>query len=159
MGMPPRRTQSEAFRVVANIEALRCEAQAELSQKIEVDPVWWSPSGFSEEASQMPKTRPPYAPEFRRQMVELVRAGRDPAELAREFEPTAQSISHWVAQADRQEGRREEKGNRLSAAEREELARLRRENKQLRLERDILSRAAAWFARETGAIPPGSSNS
>jgi transposase-like protein len=47
----------------------------------------------------------------------------------------------------------------LSAAEREELARLRREIKQLRLERDILSRAAAWFARETGAIPPGSSNS
>jgi transposase len=128
-------------------------------KQIEVDPVWWSPSGFSEEASQMPKTRPPYAPEFRRQMVELVRAGRDPAELAREFEPTAQSISHWVAQADRQEGRREEKGNGLSAAEREELARLRRENKQLRLERDILSRAAAWFARETGAIPPGSSNS
>ena len=72
---------------------------------------------------------------------------------------TRQSISHWVAQADRQEGRREEKGNGLSAAEREELARLRRENKQLRLERDILSRAAAWFARETGAIPPGSSNS
>ena len=107
----------------------------------------------------MPKTRPPYAPEFRRQMVELVRAGRDPAELAREFEPTAQSISHWVAQADRQEGRQEEKGNGLSAAEREELARLRRENKQLRPERDILSRAAAWFARETGAIPPGSSNS
>src|SRR5712671_5853868 len=70
----------------------------------------------------MPKTRPPYAPEFRRQMVDLVRAGRDPAELAREFEPTAQSISHWVAQADRQEGRREEKGNGLSAAEREELA-------------------------------------
>ncbi|HMD62894.1 MAG TPA: hypothetical protein VKF83_02830 [Stellaceae bacterium] len=50
-------------------------------------------------------------------------------------------------------------GNGLSAAEREELARLRRENKQLRLERDIRSRAAAWFARETGAIPPGSSNS
>jgi transposase-like protein len=46
----------------------------------------------------MPKTRPPYPPEFRRQMVELVHAGRDPAELAREFEPTAQSISHWVAQ-------------------------------------------------------------
>src|SRR5260370_1273905 len=80
----------------------------------------------------MPKTRPPYAPEFRRQMVDLVRAGRDPAELAREFEPTAQSISHWVAQADRQEGRREEKGNGLAAAEREELARLRRDTKQLR---------------------------
>ena len=107
----------------------------------------------------MPTTRPPYSPEFRRQMVELVHAGRDPAELAREFEPTAQSISHWVAQADRQEGRQEEKGNGLSAAEGEELARLRRENKQLQLERDILSRAAAWFARETGAIPSGSSNS
>ena len=89
------------------------------------------------------------------------KAGRDPAELAREFEPTAQSISHWVAQADRQEGRREEKcgGGGLTAAERDELARLRRENKQLRLERDILSRAAAWFARETGTIPSGSSSS
>ena len=50
----------------------------------------------------MPKTRPPYSPEFRRQMVDLVRAGCDPAELAREFEPTARPISHWVAQADRQ---------------------------------------------------------
>src|SRR4030088_209139 len=107
----------------------------------------------------MPKTRPPYSPDFRRQRVDMVGAGRDPAGLAREFEPTAQSISHWVAQADRQEGRREGEGNGLSAAEREELARLRRENKQLRLERDILSRAAAWFARGTGAIPPGSSNS
>ena len=87
----------------------------------------------------MPKTRLPYSPEFRRQMVDLVRAGRDPADLAREFEPTAQSISHWVAQADRQGGRREEKGGGLTAAERNELARLRRENKQLRLERDILS--------------------
>jgi transposase len=75
----------------------------------------------------MPKTRPPYSPEFRRQMVDLVRAGRDPADLAREFEPTAQSISHSVAQADRQEGRREEKGGGLTAAERDELARLRRE--------------------------------
>src|SRR5712671_4121713 len=75
----------------------------------------------------MPKTRPPYSPEFRRQMVDLVRAGRDPAELAREFEPTAQSISHWVAQADRQEGRREEKGGGLTAAERDELVRLRRD--------------------------------
>src|SRR5215469_2261183 len=104
----------------------------------------------------MPKTRPPYSPEFRRQMV---RAGCDPAELAREFEPTARSISHWAAQADRQEGRREEKGGGLTTAECDELARLRRENKQLRLERDILSRAAVWFARETGTIPSGSSSS
>jgi transposase len=91
---------------------------------------------------------PPYSPKFRRQIVDLVRAGRDPADLAREFEPTAQAIRKWVVQADRQEGRREEKTGGLSTAEREELARLRRENKQLRVERDILSRAAAWFARE-----------
>jgi len=92
-------------------------------------------------------------------MVELVRAGRDPEDLAREFEPTAQSIRNWLARADRAEGRREEPGDRATLAERDELVRLRRENKQLRLERDILSRAAAWFARETGAVPSGSSNS
>ena len=114
----------------------------------------------------MPKTRSPYAPEFRRQMVELARAGRDPADLAREFEPSAQAIRNWIAQADRQEGRPAAKPAptavaeaALSAAERDELARLRRENKQLKLERDILSRAAAWFARETGTIPSGSSGS
>ena len=56
--------------------------------------------------STMRKKRPQYAPEFRRQMVELVRAGRSPAELANEFEPTAQSIHKWVAQADRDDGRR-----------------------------------------------------
>ena len=107
----------------------------------------------------MPKSRPPYSPEFRRQMVELVRAGRDPEDLSREFEPTAQSIRNWVAQADRQEGRREARPDALSSAERDELARLRRENRQLRLERDILSKAAAWFARETGTLPSGSSGS
>ena len=107
----------------------------------------------------MPKTRPPYSPEFRRQMVDLVRAGRSADDLAREFEPTAQSICAWVALADRQEGRREERGNALSTAERDELARLRRENNRLRVERDILSRAAAWFARETGAVPSGSLSS
>ncbi len=111
----------------------------------------------------MPQTRPPYAPEFRRQMTELVRAGRDPADLAREFEPSAQAIRNWVAQADRQEGRRGVKpvpaDPGLVAAEREELARLRREVRQLRLERDILSKAAAWFARETGTMPSGSSGS
>lgn len=107
----------------------------------------------------MPKSRPPYAPEFRRQMIELVRAGRDPEDLSREFEPTSQSIRNWVAQADRSERRREEKGDATSGAEREELVRLRREVRQLRLERDILSKAAAWFARETGTIPSGSSGS
>lgn len=104
----------------------------------------------------MPKTRLPYAPEFRRQMVELVRAGRTPEELAKEFEPTAQSIGNWVRQADRDEGLRKDG---LTTSEREELTRLRRENKQLRMEREILSKAAAWFARETDSIPPRSSSS
>ena len=108
----------------------------------------------------MSKTRPPYAAEFRQQIVELVRAGRSPEELAREFEPSAQAIRNWVAQADRDEGRRSDS---LTSPEREELRRLRRENRQLRQEREILAKAAAWFARETGSIPPntggGSSSS
>jgi transposase len=84
----------------------------------------------------MPRTHPPYPPEFRQQMVELVRAGRTPEELAREFEPSGQTIRNWVQQADRDDGRRQDG---LTTAERQELARLRRENKQLRLEREILS--------------------
>ena len=104
----------------------------------------------------MPKSRPPYPAEFRRQMVELVRAGRTPEELSREFEPSAQAIWNWVRQADRDEGRRDDG---LTSAELDELGRLRRENRQLRQERDILAKAAAWFARETGAIASGSSTS
>jgi transposase len=111
----------------------------------------------------MPKIHSAYAPEFRRQMVELVRAGRDPADVAREFEPSALAIGNWVAAVDRQEGRHEVKPApgeaALHATEREELARLRRGNKQLRQERDILFRRAAWFARETGTIPSGLSSS
>jgi transposase len=104
----------------------------------------------------MSKTRPPYTPEFRRQIIELVRAGRSPDELAKEFEPTAQSIRNWVAQAERDAGRR---NDGLSSSERDELSRLRRENRQLRQEREILSKAAAWFARETNTIPPKDSGS
>jgi transposase len=104
----------------------------------------------------MAKTRRPYTPEFRRQMVELVRAGRSPEELAQEFEPTAQSIRNWVGQVECDAGRR---GDDLTTAEREELNQLRRENRQLRLERDILSKAAAWFARETNTIPSKGSGS
>lgn len=96
-------------------------------------------------------------------MVEWVRAGRDPTDLAREFEPSAQAIRNWVAEADRSEGWREIKLSTadpgLTKAERNELVRLRRENRQLKLERDILSRATAWFARETGVLPLGSSGS
>ena len=104
----------------------------------------------------MAKKHPRYAPEFRRQMIELVRAGRTPEELAKEFEPSAQTIRNWVAQAGRDEGRR---ADGLTTVEREELSRLRRENRQLKLEREILSKAAAWFARETKAVPSKDSDS
>jgi len=104
----------------------------------------------------MPKTRGPYPPEFRRQMVELVRAGRTPEELSKEFEPSAQAIRNWVRRVDLDEGRR---GDGVTSAEQEELRRLRREVRQLRLEREILSKAAAWFARETDVIPPKGSDS
>ena len=104
----------------------------------------------------MAKTNAAYAPEYRRQMVELVRTGRTPGELAREFECSASAIRNWVRQADRDEGRGEDG---LTSLELEELRQLRRENRQLREEREILKKAAAWFARETGTIPGRSSRS
>lgn len=103
----------------------------------------------------MSKKRNPYSPEFRRQMIEQIRAGRTPEELAREFEPTAQSIRNWVAQAGIDEG----KAQGLTTDEREELTKLRRENKILREEREILKKATAWFAQETGATPSRRSSS
>ena len=103
----------------------------------------------------MPKTHQAYPPEFRQQILELVRAGRSPDELAQEFEPTAQTIRNWIKQAERDQCQRQDG---LTSEEKAELARLRKENKQLRLEREILSKAAAWFARETEAVPPKSSN-
>jgi transposase len=104
----------------------------------------------------MPRTHPPYPREFRERLIELVRSGRSPESLAREFEPSGQAIRNWVAQADRDAGRR---SDGLTADEHTEVQRLRRENATLREEREILKKAAAWFARETGSIPPGSSNS
>ena len=104
----------------------------------------------------MPRTRKAYAPEYRRRMVELVRAGRSPEKLAEEFEPSANAIRNWVVQADRDEGLRDDG---LRTEEREELRRLKRELRQVKLERDILAKATAWFARETGSIPSGDSSS
>jgi transposase len=104
----------------------------------------------------MPKSRPPYPPEYRRKLVALVRAGRKPNELAQEFECSAQAIRNWVDQADADAGKRDDV---LTSAEREELRKLRRENKQLKLEREILAKATAWFARETNSIPDKDSNS
>lgn len=104
----------------------------------------------------MSRRRPTYPMEFRERMIELVRSGRSPEELEKEFEPRARTIRLWLRQAERDEGRRSEG---LSTAEREELSQLRRENRQLKLEREILSKAAAWFARETKVVPPKDSDS
>ena len=104
----------------------------------------------------MGKTRSPYPAEFRQRMVELVRAGRTPEALSREFEPTAQSIWNWVRQSERDQGVRQDG---LTSDDTEELRRLRRENKILREEKDILRKAAAWFAEETGSTPRGRSSS
>ena len=104
----------------------------------------------------MPKSHAPYPPEFRQRMGELVRAGRSPEELAREFEPSGQTIRNWVCQADLDEGKRTDG---LTSEEQEELRRLRRENRVLRQEKEILAKAAAWFAQETGSTPRGSSSS
>lgn len=104
----------------------------------------------------MPRTHRPYPAAFRRQMVELVRAGRTPEELAKEFEPSSESIRHWVEQADRDAGGGD---GGLSTEERQELQRLRRDNRQLRIEREILSKAATWFAREADSKPSRSSDS
>lgn len=104
----------------------------------------------------MPRSHNPYPAEFRRQMLDLVRAGRSPEELSREFEPTAESIRNWLKRADLDTGRRTDG---LTSDEREELSRLRRENRQLKQEREILAKAAAWFAQETGTIPKKSTGS
>ena len=91
-------------------------------------------------------TKPPYPASFRGQIVELARAGKSTSALSREFGPSQQSIANWVAQAARDEGKPVPGKEGLSSAEREELVRLRRENRQIKLERDILAKATAWFA-------------
>lgn len=104
----------------------------------------------------MPKTRAPYPRKFREKIIELARSGRSIVELAKEFEPSEQTIRNWVQQADIDGGHRQDG---LSSDDKQELSRLRKENRRLQQERDILAKAAAWFARETGSIPPKSSNS
>jgi len=104
----------------------------------------------------MQKGHSPYPPEYKREIVELVRSGRTPEELAREFEPSAGAIRNWVRRADLDEGRR---NDGLTSDEREEFRRLKRENRQLRMEREILKKAAAWFARESTSIPDRDSSS
>lgn len=94
----------------------------------------------------MPKSRPPYPPEFRREAVAMVRSGRSVKEVAGALGMTEQSLRNWVKQEQLD---RHERDDGLTSAEREELRQLRRENARLRQERDLLKRAAAFFARET----------
>jgi transposase len=98
------------------------------------------------EAFKMANKSVRYTPEFKRQMVDLVRSGRTPASLAKEFGPTPWSISLWFKQDARGAGRSD---GGLTSAEREELIKLRRENRRLKEEREILSKATAWFATES----------
>ena len=95
----------------------------------------------------MPKTHPPYAPEFRAEAVRLVReGGRTPEQLAEDIGCSGQVIRNWLRQADLDAGRRRDG---LTTTERDELRRLRAENRVLRMERDLLKKAAAFFARES----------
>ena len=91
----------------------------------------------------MPRTRPPYPAEYRDHIVELARSGRSVESLSREFEPCTATIHDWVKQS----GPDLKPADHLSSNEREELRCLRREVRQLRQEREILSKAAAWFAQ------------
>lgn len=94
----------------------------------------------------MPRTKPPYPPEFRREAVELVRvSGKPIAQVASDLGVSDQTLRNWVKQADVDAGKREG----LTSEEREELRRLRRENRTLLQEREILKKAAAFFARES----------
>jgi transposase len=98
----------------------------------------------------MPKSKAPYAPEFRAEAIRLARtSGRPHAQLARELGMTAETLRIWLKQADLDDGRR---SDGLTTEEQEELRRLRRENRILREEREILKKAAAFFAKETDSI-------
>lgn len=107
----------------------------------------------------MPKSKPPYPAEFRQQIIELAGAGRTPAELSREFGPTAQSIANWIAQDARDRGKPLPGKEGLTSAEREELVRLRRQLRQVQQERDILAKATAWFAARSEKTSTPSTNS
>lgn len=95
----------------------------------------------------MPITKPPYPAQFREQMVELIRAGREPADLTKEFGCHVTSILSWVRKAQPSSVCASPPDSAaLNAAERQELKELRRKLNQVQMERDILAKATAWFA-------------
>lgn len=104
----------------------------------------------------MANERKRYSAELQAELIRLARSGRSVKELARQYEPSEQTIRNWVKQAELDEGSR---SDGLTSDERQELARLRRENARLKEEREILSKAAAWFAQETEKKSRGSSRS
>ena len=92
------------------------------------------------------RARRSFTPAFKAQTVDLLRtSGKSVTEVCRDLDLAESVVRRWLAQADIDDGRREG----LTTAEREELTKLRRENRVLREERDILKKAAAFFARET----------
>jgi transposase-like protein len=96
----------------------------------------------------MPKSKPPYPEAFRREAIELVRASRKSiAQVARELGTSSETLRLWVRQAEIDAGRGQP--GELTTSEREDLARLRRQVRTLELEREILKKAAAFFAKET----------
>lgn len=98
-----------------------------------------------------------YTLKFRRRVLDLVRAGRPIPDLVRQFGCTAATIHNWLRIERKQE--KNLASGELTINERAELERLRRENRQLLMEREILSRAAAWSAQETHPSPERSSDS
>jgi transposase len=102
------------------------------------------------------RSRRNYPAAYRARILDLVRAGRSPVELAKEFEPSVPTIRSWMKAAGINA---DETPGGVAGDSLKELERLRRENEQLRVEREILKKAAAWFARETDAVPPRSSHS
>ncbi len=96
--------------------------------------------------SEMHRNHPPYPAQFREQMIELVRSGRRPKELSKEFGCHVSSILNWVRQADEMAGAEPAHSAALNANERQELIELRRKLRQVQMERDILAKATAWFA-------------
>lgn len=99
--------------------------------------------------------RPAFPPEFRHRVMELVRSGRNVSEVAREFDIARQTIMNWLKQDDLDSGKRTDG---LTTEERVELTKLRRRVRELEMEKEILKKAAAWFARETHTIPEKSSD-